>query len=48
MKLCYLRKERMQASVDHSRRRHSNILGPAHTDRAITEAAMVVRKLARS
>ena len=48
MKLCYLRKDRMPDSVSHSRRRHSNILGPAHTDRVIGEAAMVVSKLAKS
>ena len=48
MKLCYLRKDRMVTSVEHSRRRHANILGPAQTDRAIGEAAMVVRKLAKS
>lgn len=48
MKLCYLRKDRMQASVEHSRRRHANILGLAQTDRAIVDAAMVVRKLAKS
>lgn len=48
MKLCYLRRDRMQTSVEHSRRRHSNILDLAHTDRALGDATMVVRKLAKS
>ncbi len=48
MKLVYLRRDRMYESVEHSRRRHTNMLELEQTDRVIDEAAMFVRKLAKS